>query len=63
MSYQMVSPSQRRVPLGTFSSAPSVNTRPAGLPTYVSLPLSCPSWPLVHIFRFSADPVGILLLK
>lgn len=59
----MVSPSQRRVPLGTFSSAPSVNTRPAGLPTYVSLPLSCPSWPLVHIFRFSADPVGILLLK
>jgi len=49
-------PAPRRVPSATAWPGGSA----AGLPTEVSLPLSCPSRPLVPFFRFPVNSVGIL---
>lgn len=44
-------PSQRRASEDTVCDVLDANIQPAGLPTEVSLPLNCPSRPLVHFSR------------
>ena len=54
------SPSQLPAPRGVPSATALPEGSAAGLPTEVSLPLSCPSQPLLSFVCFRANSVGIL---